>query len=133
MAHLPCPWDSPGENTGVGCHALFCGDLPDPGIEPASPVSSALQVHSLLLSHQGSPYSIYSCYQILAIFPTLHNISSEFLLYVTVCTSYSSTPILTLLPSLSLLLITTDLFSLSVSLHLFCYIHYFVTFFRFHM
>ena len=29
------------------------GDLPDPGIEPASP---ALQVDSLLLSHQGSPY-----------------------------------------------------------------------------
>ena len=28
------------------------GDLPDPGIEPASP---ALQVDSLLLSHQGSP------------------------------------------------------------------------------
>ena len=28
------------------------GDLPDPGIEPTSP---ALQVDSLLLSHQGSP------------------------------------------------------------------------------
>ena len=28
------------------------GDLPDPGIEPPSP---ALQVNSLLLSHQGSP------------------------------------------------------------------------------
>ena len=21
----PCPWDSPGKNTGVGCHALFQG------------------------------------------------------------------------------------------------------------
>ena len=31
------------------------GDLPDPGIEPVSPVSSALQVDSLLLSHWGSP------------------------------------------------------------------------------
>jgi len=20
---LPCPWDSPGKNTGVGCHSLF--------------------------------------------------------------------------------------------------------------
>ena len=28
------------------------GDLPDPGIKPGSP---ALQVNSLLLSHQGSP------------------------------------------------------------------------------
>ena len=29
-------------------------DLPDPGIKPTSPVSSALQVDSLLLSHQAS-------------------------------------------------------------------------------
>ena len=21
---LPCPWDSPGKNTGVGCHCLLC-------------------------------------------------------------------------------------------------------------
>ena len=31
------------------------GDLPNPGIEPTSPASSALQVDSLPLSHQGSP------------------------------------------------------------------------------
>ena len=31
------------------------GDLPDPGIEPVKSVSPALQVDSLLLSHQGSP------------------------------------------------------------------------------
>ena len=31
------------------------GDLPDPGIEPASLVSPALQVNFLLLSHQVSP------------------------------------------------------------------------------
>ena len=37
---LPCP--SPG-------------DLPDAGIEPASPVPPALQADSLPLSHQGSP------------------------------------------------------------------------------
>jgi len=30
------------------------GDLPDPGIEPVSPESPALQTDSLLLSHQGS-------------------------------------------------------------------------------
>ena len=30
---LLCPWDSPGKNTGVGCHALLQGNLPDPGIE----------------------------------------------------------------------------------------------------
>ena len=26
--------DSPGKNTGVGCHFLLQGDLPNPGIEP---------------------------------------------------------------------------------------------------
>ena len=31
------------------------GDLPDPGIEPTSPVSPVLQVDSLPLSHLGSP------------------------------------------------------------------------------
>ena len=31
------------------------GDPPDPGIKPMSPVSPALQVDSLPLSHQGSP------------------------------------------------------------------------------
>ena len=27
-ARLPCPWNSPGKNTGVGCHALFKGIFP---------------------------------------------------------------------------------------------------------
>ena len=39
---LYCPWDSPGKNTGVGCHALLQGDLPEPGMEPVSPMSPAL-------------------------------------------------------------------------------------------
>ena len=33
-----CPWDSPGKNTGVGCHALPLGDLLNPGIESTFPV-----------------------------------------------------------------------------------------------
>ena len=36
--------DSPGKNTGVSCHALPPGDLPNPGIKPRSP---ALKVYSL--------------------------------------------------------------------------------------
>ena len=28
-----CLWDSPGKNTGLGCHALLQGDLPNPGTE----------------------------------------------------------------------------------------------------
>jgi len=35
------------------CHPP--GDLPDPGIKPMFPVSPALQVDSLLLSHLGNP------------------------------------------------------------------------------
>ena len=30
--HL-CPWDSPGKNTGVGCHALFQGLFPNQGLD----------------------------------------------------------------------------------------------------
>ena len=48
---LLCPWDFPGKNPAVGCHFLFQGNLPDPGVEP---VSLALQAVSLLLSHWGS-------------------------------------------------------------------------------
>ena len=29
-----CPWDSPGKNTGVGCHALFQGIFPTQGLNP---------------------------------------------------------------------------------------------------
>ena len=34
-ARLLCPWDSPGKNTGVGCHSLLQGI--SPGIEPHLP------------------------------------------------------------------------------------------------
>ena len=48
------PWNSPGQNTGVGGYPLFPfpGDLPDPGMEPRSP---ALQVDSLPAEPQGKP------------------------------------------------------------------------------
>ena len=41
-ARLLSPWDSPGGNTGVGCHALLQGIFLDPGIEPAPLLSPAL-------------------------------------------------------------------------------------------
>ena len=31
---LLCPWDSPGKNTGVGCHALLQGTFPTQGSNP---------------------------------------------------------------------------------------------------
>ena len=44
--------DSPGKNTGVGCHALLQGDISNPGIESESP---AFQVNSLLSEPSGKP------------------------------------------------------------------------------
>ena len=38
------PWNSPGQNTGMGSHYLLPRDLPNPGIKPRS---SALQADSL--------------------------------------------------------------------------------------
>ena len=59
---LLCPRDSPTKNTGVGCHALLQGiQLPDPGIEPASPKSLALRADSLPLSHGESPHTCLCC------------------------------------------------------------------------
>ena len=35
VAHqTPCPWGSPGKNTGVGCHALLQGTFPTQGLNP---------------------------------------------------------------------------------------------------
>ena len=50
--HL-CPWDCPGKNTGVDCHAIPLGwDLSNPGTEPVCPAS---QANYLPLNHWGSP------------------------------------------------------------------------------
>ena len=35
-ARLLCPWDSPGKNTGVGCHVLLQGIFPTQGWNPGS-------------------------------------------------------------------------------------------------
>ena len=57
-----CPWNFSGKNTGVGCYFPPPGDLPNPGIKPASPVSPyykqilyPLSHHSLFLSKQRNP------------------------------------------------------------------------------
>ena len=39
---LLCPWDSPGKNTGVGCHALLQGIFPTQGLNLHSLMSPAL-------------------------------------------------------------------------------------------
>jgi len=47
-----CPWDSPGKNTGVGCHFLLQGVFPTPGIEARSP---ALEADTLTSEPPGKP------------------------------------------------------------------------------
>ena len=47
-----CPWNSPGQDIGVGSLSLLQGIFPNPGIEPRSP---KLQVDSLPAESQGKP------------------------------------------------------------------------------
>ena len=53
QAPLLCPWDSPGKNTGVGCHAVLQGIFPTQGSNPGLPHYRQIPYY---LSHQGSPW-----------------------------------------------------------------------------
>ena len=71
-ARLPCPWESPGKNTGVGCHSLLQGIVPTqkrvPGVlcdvhlsaysKPVQPPGKHL-LHCILLNpyHYRQPHS----------------------------------------------------------------------------
>ena len=44
--------DSPGKNTGEGCHTLLQGFFPTQGLNPGLPPCRQILYH---LSHQGSP------------------------------------------------------------------------------
>ena len=50
-----CPWDSPGRNTGVGCHCLLQVIFPTQGSNPHFLPLLHWKVNSLPLSHLGSP------------------------------------------------------------------------------
>ena len=56
---LLCPGEFPGKKYWSGLPCPPPGGLPNTGIKHSSPVSSAFQVNSLLLSHQGSPGQVY--------------------------------------------------------------------------
>ena len=49
---LSSPWNSPGQNTGVGSHSLFQGIFPTQGSNPGLPHCRQILYQ---LSHQGSP------------------------------------------------------------------------------
>ena len=52
LTRLPCPWDSPGKNTGVGCHFLLQGIFLTQGSNPSL---LHCQVGSLPLGLLGTP------------------------------------------------------------------------------
>ena len=49
---LYSPWDSPGQNTGVGSHSLLQGIFPTQGLNPGFPHYRQILYQ---LSHKGSP------------------------------------------------------------------------------
>ena len=52
---LLCPWESPGKNTGVGCHAFLEGIFPTLGLNPRLLRLLHWQVGSLPLVPLGEP------------------------------------------------------------------------------
>ena len=57
IAHprLLCPWDFPGQYTGVGCHALLQGIFPAQGLNPCLLCLLHWQMDSLPLAPPGKP------------------------------------------------------------------------------
>ena len=53
---LLCPWNSPGKNTGVGCHSLLQVIFLTQGLNPYLQHCRQIPYH---LNYQGSPKSIY--------------------------------------------------------------------------
>ena len=58
--------DSPGKNTGVGCHAFLQGIFPTQGSKPGLPHCSWILYH---LNHQGSPWSLDAKSQLIGKYP----------------------------------------------------------------
>ena len=54
---LLCPWDFPGKNSGVGCHALLQGIFPSQGSNSSLLHLQHWQAGSLPHSHLGSPHT----------------------------------------------------------------------------
>ena len=54
-SRILCPWDSPGKNTGVGCHPLLQGIFPTQGSNPCL-LYLHWQVGSLAPAPPGKPH-----------------------------------------------------------------------------
>ena len=61
-SRLLCPWDSPGKNTGVGCHFLLQRIFPTQGSNPCLLCLLHWQAGSLLLVPPGKSVTIFSAH-----------------------------------------------------------------------
>ena len=61
---LLCPWGSPGNNTGVGCHALLQDILPTQGSNPRLSCPLHWQVGSLPPAPPRSQQHVGSCFSL---------------------------------------------------------------------
>ena len=58
QSRLPCPWDSAGKSTGVGCHALLQGIFQTQGLKLSLLGLLHWQPGSLPLAPPGKPFYI---------------------------------------------------------------------------
>ena len=72
-ARMLCPWDSPGKNSGVGCHALFQGIFLTQGSIPLLLCLLHWQMNSLPLDPPGKPI-VYIQAHVIFSFDTLSRI-----------------------------------------------------------
>ena len=96
-ARLLCPWDSPGKNTGVGCHFLLQGILPTQGSNLHLLSLPHSQVNSLPLMLPGKPkkYIMLSNYFDLESMEELCLHDGKYVINVITTNAYSVTNILT--------------------------------------
>ena len=69
-ARLLCPWDSPGKNTRVDCHALLQGIFPTQRRNPRLLRLLHWQADFLPQCHAGSPKAFLCCIKASALVPS---------------------------------------------------------------
>ena len=74
---LLCPWDFPGKNTGVGCHALLQGIFATQELNPCLLHLLHWQIGSLSLAPPGKPISNVRCRLRFIFFPPWTSIYSS--------------------------------------------------------
>ena len=99
----------------ISCHSLLQGIFPTQGLNPGLLHCRWILYHA---GHQGSPYSAYSCYKILAIFPMLYSLSLLLIYFIHI--PFNPHPCIFPPPPL-FPLITTSLLSISVNISFLLY------------